>query len=169
VNQNPRPSELIIMISGVALFIFSFLTWIEISDRGESVGWNAWGGGDGADFFSYPGLFPIASISALLGLAAAVVIALRLFANVNLPERVVGFTWNQVHLVIAVFCALVTLSWVILDKSFGDDAGGADVGAGIGLWLSVIAAIGLVVGAVMLTKDDGAPAGNPNAGPPQSF
>src|SRR5690606_26078572 len=122
----------------------------EVSTQGTEVGWNAWGGGDAADFVEFPALFPIATIAVLLGLAAAVLVAVATFTQTNLPDSVAGFTWPQVHLVIAVYAALVTLSFVLLDKTLGGETGGGDIGVGIGLWFSLLASAGLVVGAVML-------------------
>lgn len=212
MNESPKPSEIILMISGVLLFIVSFFSWVSLSldgDAQEEVddareqleeaieaaeesgdddfvddleeqldsiegvdgGWNAWGGSpEGSDGF--PGLFPIATLAALFGLGVAVVVALKRFSSTSLSETIAGFTWSQIYLVVAGYAALVTLSFLILDKSFGQGSSdGISAGAGIGLWLALLASAGLVAGAVMHAKEvvGPGPGPGPGAAPPQSF
>lgn len=209
MKESPKPSEIILMVSGLLFFVFTFFSWVTVEatdevcefqreqledaedgdapddviedyeddladceDEAGGGGWNAWGSSP-EDSDSYTGLFPIVTIAGLLALGTAVVVALRIFTSTSVPETMVGFTWPQLHLATAVFAALVTISFVILDKSFGlsdefEDAG-ASIGAGLGLWLGLLAAAGLVVGAVMTQKEEGpAPASGPSA-PPQQF
>lgn len=150
MNNKPTTAEIIILAAGAAALVFSFLNWFGEGDFGL----NAWDSG----------LFPIATYVGILGAVMAVVIALEVFANVNLPARVLSFSWAQVHLALAIFTALIALGFLVADS-------GGDKGAG--LMLSVLAAAGLVVGAIMLDKERpggvrvGAPAG-PGAAPPMA-
>jgi hypothetical protein len=70
-------------------------------------------------------------------------IALTKFANVQLPDRVAGFTWEQVHLVLGILAALMAVALLFTD--IGDKK--------IGYYFSLLGAIALVVGAVMLQRE----------------
>ena len=139
------PAQLVIVISGAVALIGSFLDWL---DFGGSIGANAWD----------EGLFPTFTWIALFGVIMALAVALPAFANVKLPGDVMGFTWAQVHLALGFFAALLALSFLITDTA--DKA--------IGFWLSLLAAIGLLVGAVMLQREPatGTAAGRTDAPPP---
>jgi hypothetical protein len=121
------------MVSGALAFISLFLAWYSV-DFGPGLG------SEDANALD-EGLFPLATYIPLIGLAMGVLVALTAFANVNLPENVFGFTWSQIYVALGVFAALLGLGFLLRD------AGGAD--RGIGLWLGLLASIGLVVGAVM--------------------
>lgn len=132
MQDKPTTAEIVIMASGAGAIVFSFLDWL---DAGFGGGFNAWD-----DFF-----FPTYTWVGLFGVVMAVVIALEVFANVRLPDRVLGFTWPQIHVVLALYTALLVVSFLILDKSGGDMA--------IGFFLSLLASAGLVVGAFMLQNE----------------
>jgi hypothetical protein len=124
-NKQPTPGEITIMVAGAVMLIASFLDF--------ALERSAW------DEFN----FPIATLIVLYGIVMALQVALAKFANVNLPDRVAGFTWEQVHLLLSVFALLMSIGWIIsgIDKK------------GIGLWLLFLGSIGLVVGAVMLQRE----------------
>jgi hypothetical protein len=124
-NKQPTPGEIIIMAAGAVMLIFSFFDF-----AGST---SAWGSG----------LFPVATLIAIYGIVMAVQVAVTTFAKVDLPDRVAGFTWEQVHLVLGVFALLMALGWLI--------SGVPD--KGIGLWFLLLGSIGLVVGAVMLQRE----------------
>jgi hypothetical protein len=124
-NKQPTPGEITIMAAGAVMLIASFLDF-----AGKT---SAWGSG----------LFPVATLIALYGVLMAAQIALTKFANVNLPDRVAGFTWEQVHLVLAAFALLMSIGWIISGIN----------SKGIGLWLLFLASIALVAGAVMLQRE----------------
>lgn len=134
MKTQPKPSEIVIMVSGAVALISAFLAWYSAPGDFE---------GDANAFDD--GLFPLATYIGLIGLVMGVLVALDRFSSVNVPERVAGFTWTQMHLILAVFAGLLALGFLILDT------GGLD--KGIGLWLGVLASIGLIVGAVMLQRD----------------
>jgi len=141
VNNNLSVPQIIILASGGVMLIGSFLDFL----GGE----NAWSGG------------LIFVLAALLGIIMAVVVALTAFANVKLPERVLTLSWNQIHLSLAIYAAILMLSWLLWKVP------GGSVDRGAGFWLMFLAAAGLVVGAVMLRNE--APATGGPAAPPTSF
>jgi hypothetical protein len=124
-NKQPTPGEITIMAAGAVMLIASFFDFASKT--------SAWGSG----------AFPIITLIAIYGVLMAAQIALTKYANVNLPDRVAGFTWEQVHLLLAAFALLMSLGWLI---SGIDDKG-------IGLWLLLLGSIALVVGAVMLQRE----------------
>jgi len=73
----------------------------------------------------------------------ALQIALTKFANVKLPDRVAGFTWEQIHLALGLMAAVMAVGFLLTD--YGDKQ--------IGEWFEILGAIGLVVGAVMLQRE----------------
>ena len=142
------------MVAGLVALISAFLAWISIP------GVEGFGGGSDSNAFD-KGLFPIATYIPLIGLIMGVQIALAKVANVNFPDRVLGFSWPQIHLALAIFAVLIAIGYLIMD------VGGAD--KGIGLWLGLLASIGLVVGAVMLNNEEGATTHTAGSAPPSPF
>jgi hypothetical protein len=148
-NSKLTPANIVILVAGVVILIGSFLPFYEIpgldlGELGEVDLGDLDTGSESVSAWS-SGLFLIATLPAILGVVMAVVVALTAFANVNLPDRVLGLTWDQVHLALAFQAALMMLCWLIADK------GGADWG--IGVWLMLLASIGLLVGAVMRQRE----------------
>jgi hypothetical protein len=138
------------MVSGLVAFISGFLAWYKAPG----------GFGDDATAFD-DGVFPFAAFIMLIGLAMGLVVALTKFANVSLPDRVLGFSWPQIHLVLGLFAALLGIGFLL------QDFGGLD--KGIGLWLGLLASIGLLVGGVMLNNEEGETSPSAGSAPPQPF
>ena len=69
--------------------------------------------------------------------------------QVKLPDAVLGFTWTQVHLVLGFQATIMMLAFLI--QNTGLDKG-------IGLFLMLLAAIGLLVGAVLRMQEQAKPA-----------
>ena len=124
-RQTPTPAEITIMAAGAVMLIFSFLHFA--GDR------SAWGSG----------AFPIATLLPLYGLVMALQIALTKFAGVKLPDSLLGFSWEQVHLALGSMAALMAIGWLLTD--YGDKQ--------IGEWFEILGGIALVVGAVMLQRE----------------
>jgi hypothetical protein len=134
-------ANLVILIAGVVMLIASFLEFNKISLGPFSKSWSAWGTGH----------FLIATIPALLGIVMAAHVAVVGFApQVKLPDNVLGFTWTQIHLVLGFQATVMMLAFLIQDSPFGDK--------GIGLFLMLIAAIALLVGAFLRMQENSAPA-----------
>lgn len=123
-NKQPTPGEIVIMVAGAVMLIASFLEFAADT--------SAWG----------EGFFPIVTLIPVYGVLMALQVALTKFANVNLPERVGTLTWEQVHLVLGFFAALMALFWIIAGENLG-----------IGAWLLLIGAVAAMAGAVMLQRE----------------
>src|SRR5262245_8210661 len=103
-------ANLVILIAGGVMLIASFLEFNKFSLGSFSKSVNAWSNG----------YFIIATIPALLGTLMAVHVALESFApQVTLPERILGLTWTQVHLVFAFQATIMMLAFLIQDISPG--------------------------------------------------
>jgi hypothetical protein len=90
--------------------------------------------------------FLIATIPALLGIVMAVQVAVVAFASgVKLPDTVLGFSWNQIHLIFAFQATIMMLAFLLQSTSPLDK--------GFGLFLMLLAAIALLVGAVLRMQE----------------
>jgi hypothetical protein len=84
-------------------------------------------------------------IPVVFAVVMAVHVAISTFApQVTLPEKLYGFTWNQVHLALAAQSAAMMLAFLIQNTVL-------DPGAGF--WMMLLASIALVVGAVLRTRE----------------
>lgn len=124
--------------SGIALLLFSFLPWFRVSFLGQSFSQN------GFDYF-FTGIVPV-----LLGLAMVGWIVGTKLAGVELPELPVPE--GLMLLVMAGLAALLVIFRFLIGA--GDDP--ADVlDRSFGLFLSVLAVLGLVGGAFLRFQEDG--------------
>ena len=142
-----KPPQTIIAIAGIVAFIASFLEWAEGFDGGL----NAW---------SDELLFPTYTWIGIAGAIMALQVLLTTFSTVRFPPTVAGFNWKQIHLVLAFIALLLSISVLIA----GEDLK-------LGFWLSLLASIGLMVGAVMLDRYGRAPMTGASGGsglPPMS-
>ncbi len=124
-RQSLTPGEIVIMAAGGAMLVFSFLHFY--GDR------SAWGSQR----------FPVATLLPVYGVVMALQIALAKFAGVELPDSVVGFTWEQVQLAIGAMAGLMAIGWLLTDT--GDKQ--------IGEWFEILGGIALLVGAVLLQRE----------------
>jgi hypothetical protein len=115
----------VIIAAGVVMLLFSFL------DFGS--GTSAWG-----EFF-----FPLATLLPLYGVIMAAQIVLTRFANMSMGERVAGFTWEQIHLVLGLMAGLMAIAWLVTDV--GDKE--------VGLFFQVLGGIALAVGAILIQRE----------------
>lgn len=144
-NNKLSTANWVILIAGALILIGSFLPFYKAdSPLGGTDSQNAWSSGE----------FLIATLPALLGVLMAVHVALVAFANMKFPDRVLGLTWDQVHLALGFQVAVMMVFFLIRDPNFG--LGGLGIDRGIGMFIMLIAAIGLLVGAIMRTRE-GAP------------
>ena len=128
-GKSPTPGEIVIMAAGAVMIIFSFLHFAGSGSFGES----SWG----------KGFFPIATLLPLYGLIMGLHIVLTKFANVNLPDSIAGFTWEQVHLALGLMAGLMAIGWLITDT--GDKQ--------VGGWFEILGGIALLVGAFLLQRE----------------
>jgi len=127
--------EIVIVASGAVALLASFLPWYE--NGPFHVG--AWGSG----------MFPLATLVPILGALMLVHVLVDKLSVVSLTRRVGDFTWEQLHLVAAVGAAVIVFCYLLVDR------GG--VSLGFGFYLDLLAAVGLVVGAVMIRKERSRP------------
>ena len=126
-KQKPTTAELTIMIAGAVMLLGSFISFYS---GGSSSAWSA-------------GLFPVAALLPLYGVIMGGEIALTKFTSAKLPERVGSFTWEQLHLALAIFAAVIALCFLLVKNT----------GLAGGVIIELVAAAGLVSGAVMLQKE----------------
>jgi hypothetical protein len=131
-NTKLTPANIVIMAGGVVALVGSFLAFQKYSFLGFTKSYNAWSSG----------FFIIATAPALLTLAMGIVAAIESFGSgVSLPARVLGFTLNQVHLVLAFQATIMMLAWALVDY--------LGFNKGIGLYLMLLGAIACLVGAII--------------------
>ena len=141
------PANVVILAAGVVILIGSFMAFYKVSVAGSgSVSVNAWDRGQ----------FMIATLPALLGIFMALQVGLVAFGHIDMPNRLLGLTWDQVHLVLSLQAALLMLSFLARTRpSATFDTIRIETTLGIGFWLMLVAAIALVVGALMRIASTG--------------
>jgi hypothetical protein len=139
VKSKPTTAEIVLMAGGAVALISSLFAFYTAPIG--SLSFNAWD----------TGLFPIAAYPALAGAISGGVVALRRFAGMHFSDSVGGFTWQQVHLLLAIFAGLVMAGYLITDH------GGADFG--IGFWGMLASTGALIAGAVKLKNEPSGPRG----------
>lgn len=149
MDRQVKPSDIVLMASGAVALIFSFLDWY--SAPGYSI--NGW---------SMDLTFPIGTYIPIIGLLLGGHVALTRFANVNFPERILSLSWVQLHLVLSIFAALIAIGFLLIDPL---DSG---IDKEFGLFLVVLASLGLVAGSVMEYME-GERAVAPGTAPPTPF
>ena len=138
-------ANLVILVAGAVMLIASFLAFNKFSLPSISVAGLKIGGTQSFNAWSSH-FFLIATIPALLGAVMAAQVALSAFApGVQLPERVLGLTWNQIHLVLGLQATIMMLAFLVQSTTPLDK--------GIGLFLMLLAAIALLVGAVLRMQE----------------
>lgn len=141
--------------SGIVLFVASFLTWFKAEVKGFSgLGFSASASANAWDV-GFLGWFPV-----LLGLAMVAFVAVRVFApHVKIPD--LPLPWGQVQFIVG--CVAAAL--LVLKLLIGEDDGGGvvSISRGFGMFLAVLAGIGLAVGGYFKWKEPAAPAAPPTA------
>ena len=145
-------SDKVIGISGIVLFLASFLAWFtvevktSVSGIGGSASANGWDVG-----------FLWAGLPALLGLAAAVIVLLPKLSEVELPD--LPFPWGTALFGAGVWSAFFVVLKFLIGVDGPSSVSGAgysvDVSRSFGLFLAVISSIAFAVGGFMRFKEDG--------------
>ncbi len=120
--------KLVTLIGAGVTLIFSFLPWVSFNGFGSR---SAWGSG----------LFPMATWAPICAAVVGFCVAAEQFKFVNIPKKIWEFTLDQVVLILSIFCLVITLSYLAMDK------GGA--GMGFGLILSFLGTCAMVGGFFM--------------------
>ena len=139
----------VVVISGVLLFIFGFFKWYGIDIGGETAGFN------GYHYFLF-GVIPV-----ILGVAMIVQIGLARFSDVNMPS-LGSLSWGQVHLILGCVAAALVLLKVVI----GDDYFSVSLDRKFGIFLSLLAAIGLAAGGFLKMRETDDAGATPPAAPP---
>lgn len=127
--------EKIIGVSAIVLFIASFLPWFKVDFLGVSVDGNGWDVG-----------FLWGGIPTILGLLMLAHVAISNFAsNVSLPD----LPWPRVHLI----AGIVAAALVVLKFLIGESEVGVDFDRAFGLFLAVLAALGLAAGGFLYMRE----------------
>jgi hypothetical protein len=130
------PPDIVILVGGVAMLVGSFLAFYEetvtgpFGDASVTYSFNAWD----------RGLFMVWTLPALLGMLMALQVGLRAFSNIDMPNRLLGFTWDQFHIVLSFQAALLMLSFLVAATPFD---------FGIGFWVMLVAALAQFVAALL--------------------
>ena len=120
-GRNVNNNDLGVMAGGAALLVFSFFPWFGLKGfPGGGSGWNS-------------GLFSFLAI--ILGVGAAVLIGLRVFANVQLPRLQWG--WNFIVLAAAAVATVLILLKLLI--GYDTVLGGLD--RKLGIYLSFLSAL----------------------------
>ena len=136
MNNQLKPSTIMLLAGGAVLAISTFLDWAGAG----SFGFNGWE----TDAYGLQGIFVF-----LIGAAVAGSVAAKTFGNVQLPPRIVGFTLNQLYLALGLAAFLITFGLQIAQNSK------------FGVTLGWIAAAVVVAGAFMESKNDAMPSSRP--------
>lgn len=146
------PANIVILVAGVVILIASFLAFYKLEIPKQTLGNITIGGSTSYNAWS-TGQFLIATLPALLGAVMAAHVVLAAFSNVDLPETVLGLTWDQIHLALGFQAALMMIAFLIRSNPYSS--------FGIGFWLMLVAGVALLVGAIMRVA--GATATTPDA------
>jgi hypothetical protein len=132
------PDQLIVMAAGLLLFIWSFLAWYS-SPGGTANAWST---------ATIPGLVMTATWVPLLSLAIAALVAIRAFGS-GLPDRVWGFSWPQLSLMVGLFDVLITFGFLVANRTLVVGVNSGSLSLGIGLILSFITALAMLAGGIL--------------------
>jgi hypothetical protein len=157
VSKKFTASDIVILASAVVLLIASFLTWIDfgsprfpISQQAlQQLGVDIPRGTENA-WDHFPGfVYPL-----IAGVIAGVQVVMEK-VRPQMPGHVAGFSWTQIDLLLGIWALLSVIAVAFEDFGYGDK--------GIGLWLTLIAAAGLLVGAILRLREPARAAAEPSA------
>lgn len=132
-KKRVTPGEIVILACGALALLFSFFPWFRSSFGDQTV--NAWDSG----------LFPLATLIALAGTTMAAQVLVDRVLGASLPRALGEFTWEQIHVFLAILALLIAFCYLLVDKG--------NAGFDFGFYVDLFAAIGLVVGAFMLRQE----------------
>jgi hypothetical protein len=130
------PGEIVTVISGALLLVFSFFSWYGYDFGPFSVSRNGW---------QSPGaLWSLLAI--LLGVVLAAHVIVEKLSAIDLPERLGSVGWGVMHLA----GGALAFIFLIIKAASSD---GLD--RKIGLWAGLLCSIGLLVGGYLMAKEAG--------------
>lgn len=150
-------SDIVILASAVVLVVASFLTWIDFGSPRlpipqqalQQLGINIPRGTQNA-WDHFPGfVYPL-----IAGVIAGVQVVMEK-VRPQMPGHVAGFSWTQIDLLLGIWALLSVIAVAFEDFGYGDK--------GIGLWLTLIAAAALLVGAILRLSEPARATAEPSA------
>ena len=148
----------VIVGAGILFFISMFLPWwgLDFGEFGSA-------SNNGFDYF-LTGWLPL-----LIIIAMVAQIAVARFSTTQLPR--IPLPWNQVHLILGAIVAVLLILRVIIGSSEGSGGFEVDLDRMWGLWVALVAAIGVGVGGYLKSREPevepvGGGYGGPAAPPP---
>jgi hypothetical protein len=135
VESKVTPGEIAVIAGGAVCLVFSFLPFysgnLGLSNR------NVWSAG----------LFPVATLIVVFAVAAAVLVLLVRFANVDYPAAgFLGFSLNALLVALTFFAAILAIAFLVVDRGVAYDLG-------IGYWFVLIGAAASLVGAIIMMNE----------------
>lgn len=158
--------ERIVGGAAIVFIISTFLPWFTVSIN--AFGFSESDSGSGWDIGFLWARFP-----AIIALVMIIAIVVDKFTGAELPKLPV--TWGQLHLGLGALAALLVLLKLII----GEDGGvpgdelamfeemGGEISRSFGIFLGLLAAIGMAVGGFFMFKEESA--GGASSTPPQAF
>lgn len=141
----------IIGATGILLLIDSFLPWFK----------KDYGAGSFSGTYTKNGWGSFLSLLAvLIAIALVAFVAVRAFADVNLPDKLGNLGWGQVQLI----AAAVSLALIVLQLLIGKKVSIVSLDRALGIYIGVVLAAAMTYGA-FLTMKDPAPTRGPGPGP----
>lgn len=133
MSSTPKVPHIILMVSGVVAFIFSFFAFVGASGS-YGITKNSWTFG--------PSLWlPV------IGIIIAALAAIQAFSpQTKLPGDVLGFTLTQVIVILAAASLLISVGYLFISVE--------GLGKKFGFYLELLASIGLIVGAAMALLEE---------------
>lgn len=142
-NSDLKPSTIMLIAGGAVMLLSSFLDWWSVGSGDFGASANAWD----TDLFGLQGIFV-----AIIGLAIGGGVAAQQFGNVSMPEKILGFDHDQLHLALGLSAFLIAFGLQFRE------------GSAIGLLLAWVSAAVIMAAAIMDMKADSA-----DATPPTQF
>lgn len=145
-NNKLNVGEIVVVSAGSSAFVASFLPWA--GSFRFSV--NAWS----------TGLLPTYTWVGIFGLLMVASVLVATFSTLNLPERLGTFSFPQLYVVLSAVSCLLCVSFLIAGELFS-----------VGYWLSLLASIAMVVGSVLILREEATGGSRPVAAPgaPQAY
>jgi hypothetical protein len=152
-------ADRVVGISAIVFLIATFLPWYGLEFEGIGTYSNS-----GWDYF-LTGILPL-----LLAIAMVAQIFVTRFTTTQLPP--LPLPWKQVHLIAGAVIAVLLVLRLLITSEEGSGGFEVELDRMYGLFVAVLAAIGLGVGGFLKSQEpDDAPVGpgGPGAGYPQQF
>jgi hypothetical protein len=147
MNRKLAPSGMVILVAAAFMTLGSFLPfWKTDIPSGTDLGVFAAQFADKTAWTSDAFFFPVTILPVVCGVLMAVIVALTTFTTTRSRPRFLGFTWNQLHLVLGLQAAVMMLAFLLQKRGI--------FSWGAGFYLMLVSGIGLAIGALMRGSED---------------